>query len=181
LVAQQPRRAVLSAANVAVTVTGIVAVIAFRADVGNKLSTAGGLTAGGLSDPVVNRDEQMLAVITILLVALAVLNALFTTWATVVDARRASALMRALGARARQVRLGLIIAQVLSALPGAIIGVPLGLALFGSAVQGGSLPPPIWLVATVIGTLVVVAALTVIPARVASMQSIVEALQSEAA
>jgi hypothetical protein len=39
---------VLSAANIAVTVTGIVAVIAFHADVDSKLSTASasGLTAG---------------------------------------------------------------------------------------------------------------------------------------
>jgi hypothetical protein len=35
------------AANVAVTVTGIVAVIAFHADVDNKLSAASALTAGG--------------------------------------------------------------------------------------------------------------------------------------
>ena len=85
-----------------------------------------GLTAGGLSDPVINRDEQMLTVITIMLVTLAVLNALFTTWATVLDARRSSALMRALGARTRQVSSGLVVAQVLSALPGAILGIPLG-------------------------------------------------------
>jgi len=80
---------VLSAANIAVTVTGIVAVIAFHADVDSKLSTASasGLTAGGLSDPVINRDKQMLAVITIMLVALAMLNARFTTWATGLDAR----------------------------------------------------------------------------------------------
>jgi putative ABC transport system permease protein len=181
LVARRPRRAVLSAANIAVTVTGIVAVIAFHADVNSKLSTAGGLTAGGLSDPVVNRDEQMLTVITIMLVALAVLNALFTTWATVLDARRSSAPMRALGARARQVRSGLVVAQLLSTLPGAIIGIPLGLGLFKAAVQSGNLPPPLWLVATVIGTLIVMAALTVVPARIGSMQSIVEALQSEAA
>ena len=79
----------LSAANIAVTVTGIVAVIAFHADVDSKLSTASasGLTAGGLPDPVINRDKQMLAVITIMLVALAMLNARFTTWATVLDAR----------------------------------------------------------------------------------------------
>jgi hypothetical protein len=84
LVTRRPRRAVLSAANIAVTVTGIVAVIAFHADVDSKLSTASasGLTAGGLSDPVINRDKQMLAVITIMLVALAMLNARFTTWAT---------------------------------------------------------------------------------------------------
>jgi putative ABC transport system permease protein len=170
----------LTAANVAVTVTGIVAVIAFHADVDGRLSAARGLTAGGLSDPVVNRDEQMLLVITILLVALAVLNALFTTWATVLDARRSSALMRALGAEARQVSSGLVVAQVLSAFPGAIIGIPLGLGLFQVAVSDGSLPSPLWLITTVIGTLVVMAALTVIPARIGSMQSIVGALQAEA-
>jgi putative ABC transport system permease protein len=181
LVARRPRRALLSAANIAVTVTGIVAVIAFHADVDSKLSAASGLTAGGLSDPVINRDEQMLAVITIMLVALAVLNALFTTWATVLDARRSSALMRALGARARQVSSGLVVAQVLSALPGAIVGIPLGLVLFKAAVKSGSLPSPLWLVATVIGTLVAMAALTIVPARIGSMQSIIEVLQSEAA
>jgi putative ABC transport system permease protein len=181
LVARRPRRAVLSAANTAVTVTGIVAVIAFHADVDSKLSTATALAAGGLSDPVVNRDEQMLTVITIMLVALAVLNAVFTTWANVLDARRSTALMRALGARNRQVSTGLIVAQVLSALPGAIAGIPLGLGLFRSAVSTGALPPPLWLVTTVIATLAVVAALTIAPSRIGSMQPIAEALQSEAA
>jgi putative ABC transport system permease protein len=62
----------------------------------------------------------MLGVITVMLVALALLNAIFTTWATVLDARRASAVMRALDARARQVSLGLIVAQVTSAIPGTL-------------------------------------------------------------
>jgi ABC-type antimicrobial peptide transport system permease subunit len=173
----------LSAANIAVTVTGIVAVIEFHADVHSKLSAASvrGLSAGGLSDPVISRNEQMLAVITIMLVTLAVLNALFTTWATVLDARRSSALMRALGARTRQVSSGLVVAQLLSALPGSIAGIPLGLALFSAAVKGGTLPSPLWLVATVIGTLAAMAALTVVPARIGSMRPIVEVLQSEAA
>jgi putative ABC transport system permease protein len=134
-----------------------------------------------LSDPVVNRDEQMLAVITVMLVGLAVLNALFTTWATVLDARRSSALMRALGARASQVSLGLVVAQVLSALPGAILGIPLGLLLFTAAVHGGSLPPPLWLLAALVGTLIAIAALTLIPARAGARQSIVEVLESETA
>jgi putative ABC transport system permease protein len=65
-----------------------------------------------------------------MLVTLAALNAIFTTWATVLDARRASALMRAHGARVRQVGGVLAGAQVLAALLGAVIGVPLGLGLF---------------------------------------------------
>ncbi len=180
LVARRPRRALLSAANIGVTVTGIVAVLAFRADAYSKLSTASALTAGGLSNPVINRDEQMLAIITVMLIVVALLNALFTTWATVLDARRASALMRALGARARQVSSGLVIAQLLSALPGALIGVPVGLGLFEATVNGGSLPPPLWLAATVLGTLAVMAGLTIVPARIGARQSVATVLQSEA-
>jgi putative ABC transport system permease protein len=181
LVARRPRRALLSTANVAVTMTGLVAVLSFHADVDGKLAGAKFLTAGGLSDPVINRDLQMLAVITVMLVALAVLNVIFTTWATVLDARRSSALMRALGARTRQVSSGLVIAQVLSALPGAIVGIPLGILLFLAAVRNGSPAPALWLVGAVLGTLAVMAALTVIPARVGSRQPVAEVLQAEAA
>jgi putative ABC transport system permease protein len=183
LVARRPRRALLSAANVGVTVTGIVAVIAFHAFANAKLAGSSALTAGGLSNPVINRDEQMLAVITVMLVTLAVLNAVFTTWATVLDARRASALMRAFGARVRQVSEGLVIAQVLSALPGAILGVPLGVLLFMVAVHGATLRPSllIWLAVTVVGTLVAMAVLTIAPALIGSRESVVDALRSEGA
>jgi len=181
LVARRPRRALLSSANIGVTVMGIVAVIAFHADVTGKFGGAKFLTAGGLSDPVINRDEQMLAVVTVMLVTLAALNAIFTTWATVLDARRSSALMRALGARARQVSAALVAAQVLSALPGAIIGIPLGIVLFKAAVHDGTTPPDLWLAATVVGTLAVMAALTVVPARFGARRPVAEVLQAEAA
>lgn len=185
LVGRRPRRALLSAANIAVTVTGIVAVLSFHATVNSRLATAAAasasLTAGGLSDPVVTRDEQMLTVITIMLVVLAALNAIFTTWATVIDARRSSALMRALGARVPQITSGLVVAQVLSALPGAIVGVPLGIGLFDAAVRNGSLPPASWLAGAVLGALLALAALTVIPARLGARQPVTEVLQAEAA
>jgi putative ABC transport system permease protein len=181
LVARRPRRALLSAANVAVTMTGIVAVIAFHAYASNKLAGSVALTGGGLSNPVINRDEQMLTIITVMLVTLAVLNTFFTTWATVLDARRSAALMQALGARTWQVSSGLVVAQLLSALPGAILGVPLGLLLFKAAVHGGSLPPDRWLVAAVLAALVAMAALTTIPARIGTRQPVAVILQSETA
>jgi ABC-type antimicrobial peptide transport system permease subunit len=181
LVARRPRRSLLSAANVAVTTTGIVAVISFHAFADNALSGAVALTAGGLSDPVINRDEQMLTVITVMLVTLAALNTVFTTWATVLDARHAAALMQALGARSRQVSTGLVVAQVLCALPGAILGVPLGVALFKLAVKHGSLPPVTWLAAAVLGVLVATAAVTIVPARLGTRQPVAEILQSETA
>jgi putative ABC transport system permease protein len=136
------------------------------------------MSNAGLPDPAISRDEQMLAVITIALVILAAISAILTAWATVLDARRASALMRALGATSRQVSAGLAAAQVLSALPGAIVGVPLGIALvrvLSKATAVGN-PSVLSLVATVIGTLVVVAGLTIIPARIASRVSPSEVL-----
>src|SRR5580700_2581603 len=169
LAARRPRRALLSAASIAITVCGIVAVLAFHATVSR---TVAGGSAGGLTNPVVSRDEQMLLVITIMLITLSALNAIFTAWATVLDARRPSALMRALGARSGQVSTGLLAAQVLSALPGAILGVPLGIGLF-KAVGGHQTAPPsaLWVAAAVLGTLLAVAGLTTIPALIGTRTS----------
>jgi putative ABC transport system permease protein len=84
MAARRPRRALLSTASIAVTVCGIVAVLAFHATVNGQLAGASG---SGLTSPVVSRDEQMLLVITIMLVTLSALNAIFTAWATVLDAQ----------------------------------------------------------------------------------------------
>ncbi len=179
LAARRPRRALLSAASIAVTVCGIVAVLAFHATVSR---TATGKLAGGLVSPVVSRDEQMLLVITVMLITLSALNAIFTAWATVLDARRPSALMRALGARSEQVSTGLLAAQVLSALPGAIAGVPLGIVLFGAVSRHQSAPPSaLWVTAAVLGTLLAVAGLTTVPALIGARIPAPQILQSETA
>jgi putative ABC transport system permease protein len=139
-------------------------VLAFHTPV--HLKTAG--LANGLNDPVVDRDEQMLMVVTVVLVALTVLNAICAAWATVLDGRHASALARALGASPRQVTAGIAAAQVLPAVPGALLGIPLGIGLFAAAAQnvGVVVPPAPWLAAAVVGILVAVAVLAAIPARV---------------
>jgi putative ABC transport system permease protein len=180
LAARRPRRTLLSAAGIAVTVCGIVAMLTFRAAVGAELR--GPSFAGtGLANPVVSRDGQMLLVISVVLGILAAISAIFTAWATVLDARRASALMRALGATSRQVSAGLAWAQVLAALPGAIIGIPLGIGLFDVLSKGATgVPPSQWLVVTFIGTLLVVAGLTTIPARIAARIPPAEILQAGA-
>jgi len=179
LVARRPRRAVMSAASIAVATTGIVTVLAFHANVATQF---GGEHSGHLGNPVVTRDGQMLFVVTVTLVTLAVLTVIFTAWATVLDARRASTVIRALGATPRQVREGLVTAQVLSALPGAILGVPLGIGLFKLASKGVSgLPSALWLALTILGILLVVAALTGIPARIGTRRPVAEMLQAEAA
>jgi putative ABC transport system permease protein len=179
LVARRPRRAVLSAASVAVTVTGIVAVLAFHATA--NLRTTGG--SRGLADPVLQRDEQMLLVLTIVLIALSVLNAICASWATVLDTRRPAALSRALGASPRQVTAGLAAAQVIPAVPGAILGIPLGIALFAAASHTGRVTVPAagWIAGAVVATLVAVAVLAAIPARVGTRRTVTEVLQAETA
>jgi putative ABC transport system permease protein len=178
LVARSPRRALLGAASVAVTTTGIVAVLTFHATADDRL---GGLTRVG--DPVVTRDEQMLLVISVALLALAVLNAITTAWATVVDATGSSALARALGATKRQLTGAIAAAQLLPAVPGAILGVPLGFGLFvaasGAGANGTTIPSAGWLIPAVLATLIGVTALTAIPAWAGTRRPVTDVLARE--
>ncbi len=123
----------------------------------------------------------MLLIVTIMLVALAAVNATFITRATVQDSRHASAVTRALGATPQQVTAGLSAAQVLPATAGAILGIPGGFWLFVVANQGGdaSQPPAWWLVAALFGTVIAVAGLTAIPARIGARRPVAEILRSE--
>jgi putative ABC transport system permease protein len=112
-----------------------------------------------------------LLVITVVLVALAALNLICTTWATVLDARPASAPARALGATPQQVSAALSAAQLLPALLGALLGIPLGIVLFLAAAGGThvmTVPPGLWMAAAMLGILVAVAGLTAVPARIAA-------------
>ena len=179
MVARRPRRAVLSAASIAITVMGVVAVLAFHRTVDVRLA---GVSAG-LGNPVVHRDEQMLQILTVVLIALAFLNAIVTAWATVLDTRRAAALARALGSSPRQVSAGIAAAQVIPALPGALLGVPLGIGLFAAANHAGivTVPPAWWLAAAVLATLLAVALLTSIPARIGARTGPGPILQAETA
>ena len=176
--ARRPRRVVLSTASIAVTVTGIVAVLAAHAQNNQDAQLVGG------TDPGTVRMNQVLLVITVTLVALAAVNAIFVTWATALDAKHASALARALGATPQQVSTGLSVAQVLPALVGAVLGIAGGLALFAALGGGddGVTGPPLWqLLAVVPGTVLVVAALTTIPARLGARRPTAEILQAELA
>jgi putative ABC transport system permease protein len=181
LIARRPRRAVLAAASTTITVTGIVAVQAAH--------HAGDVSAGrfdwfaGLSDPVSGRVSQVMALLTVVLVTLAAVNAVVTGWATALDARQSLAVARVLGGTPQQVSAGLSAAQVLPALPGSLVGIPLGIGLFAvtNGAGGVSVPPGSWLVAVVLGTLAAVAALTAVPAILGARQPAVLILRSEAA
>jgi len=175
---RRTRRLVLSVVSVGITVTGIVAVLAAHA----QLTAQQVPGAAGLADPRTAQLNHVLLLITVMLVALAAVNAIFITWATVLDTRHASALARALGATPSQVTAGLAASQVLPALVGGIIGVPAGIALF-TAVNPSrtTLSPQLWMVAVAVGAPVIVAALTVLPARIGANRPVAAILQSELA
>ena len=170
--ARRPRRVVLGVISIAITVTGIVAALAALADA--RLGEDRG------SSVAADRLDQVLLVITIALVALSAVNAIFITWANALDNKHTSALARALGATPRQVSTGLSAAQVLPAIAGAVLGIPAGLALFQAVGGDESANPPLWqLLAVVPVTVLVVAALTTVPARLGARRPAAETLRSE--
>lgn len=179
LIARRPRRALLGAANIAVTMAGIVAVLTFRATVDQAINGRD----GGLSNPVFNRDGQVLTVLTVAVLVLASLNAIFTTWATVMDSRQAFALARSLGATPSQTGRGLLVTQLLPALPGAMAGVPMGFGLVLATDGGGTftIPPAWWIALAVAGALAAIAVLAAIPVLIDARRPVTEILQAETA
>ncbi|HSK96221.1 MAG TPA: FtsX-like permease family protein [Euzebyales bacterium] len=178
--ARRPRRVVLGVVSVAIAVSGIFVALVLDA----YLTTQ--RLAGGLDDAQAELLSQVLGVVMVMVLSLAAVNTIFITWATVLDSRHSSALARALGATPRDVSSALAAAQVLPALTGAILGVfPGGVALFAAinAITGGdgdrATLPPLWqLLAVVLATVLVVAALTAVPARLGSRRPVAETLQA---
>jgi putative ABC transport system permease protein len=177
LISRRPRRAALSTAGSAIIVTGLVAVLTLHAT-----SDEYG-AAAGVSDPVAVRLSGVILVLGVVVGVLTGVNAIVATWATVLEARQPAALARAFGATPYQLAAGLSAAQLIPALPGVIIGIPAGLGLFAALDSGGSetIPPATWLAAVAVGTLLVLAVLTAIPARIGAQRPVAAILQAEMA
>ena len=181
VVARRPRRAVLAVVSVAISVSGVF--VALMLDAFLTARTV----AGGLEEAQAELLRQVLLVVMVLVLSLAAVNAVFITWATVLDNRQSSALARALGASPREVGSALAAAQMLPALAGALLGVfPGGFALFAAinAVTGGdsdgvTFPSPWQMLGLVVGTVVVVGLLTTIPARLGGRRPVTEALRAD--
>ena len=175
LAARRPRRLALGILSVAVSEAGIVAILIERA----RLDLGG---TAGLVNPQHQRLTDAMLVITVMLVVLAAVNALLITWATIVDARHASALARALGATPQQVSAGMSAAQFVAVFPGSVLGIPLGIALI-EAVTGASdaykVAPLWWYLPVILGTWLVMSTITAIPALFGSRRSVTQILQGE--
>jgi putative ABC transport system permease protein len=176
--ARRPRRAILGVMSIAISVSGVVAALTAHAQLNADQPGAG----SALNSFRADRLDQVLLLITITLVTLAAVNAIFITWATALDARHSSALSRALGATPQQVSAGLSAAQVLPALAGAALGIPGGIGLFAAISDTDTIMPPLWqLLAVVPGTVLVIAVLTAIPARLGARRPAAEILRAERA
>ena len=181
LIGRRPRRTLLSAASFLVTATTVVAVLSYHATLRVDMTLAGPF--GGAPDPMRARMSTVMLVVTIVMGILAAVNAIFTTWATVLDSRHLSAIVRVLGATPRQVVAALSAAQLLPAMAGALLGIPAGTELY-AVVQGSGprgTPSAVWLLFTVLGVLLVAAGLAAIAALASTRQGTAGVLQAEMA
>jgi hypothetical protein len=172
--ARRPRRLVLAVVSVAITVSGIVGALAAHAeahldhDRGTDVGSAGA--------------DQILLAITVMLAVLVAVNTIVITWATTLDARRYSAVARALGATPRQVGGAHSAAQLVPAFVGAVLGIGGGPALVAAVGGDDPVTPPVWqLLAVVPMTVLMVAALTALAGRLGTRRTTAEVLQAELA
>lgn len=169
ILARRPRRTLLNSASVWVAVTGVVAVLYAQASLDRYDSGPSG------NGPL----DQVLLVITVALIALAAVNAILIGWAAALDARLSLAVARAMGATVGHVSTGIAVAQVLPALIGALLGIPVGAGLFGLLSGPGTVTPSgWWLLVTVCGAAAAVAVLTYIPSRLSARGPITPVLES---
>ncbi|MEU0565054.1 FtsX-like permease family protein [Nonomuraea sp. NPDC005983] len=179
LTARRPGRAVLQACSTATTVIAIVALLTLYAQPERGYGLNGSSALPNLRG---EHDRQLMLAVAILLIALAVVNTITLTWTTAMEARVNMAIARTLGATPGQITAGLSTAQLLPSLPGALIGVPLGIGLCSLFAAGNSTnPPSSWLLGAALATLLATAALTALPARLAARRPVAQTLSAETA
>lgn len=177
LLARRPRRATLTAASLTIAVAMIVAALTLQHRIDVRNPTNAGYLVG--SGSIADRVSHVVYLLSAILAVLAAINAIFTTWVTVIDAQRPTALSRVLGATPWQMGAGLTVAQLIPGLVGSCLGIPLGLGLYHAAGGHDPAPPLLWLLAVIPATLIVVALLTAIPARFGATRSPAEVLRSD--
>jgi len=175
LAARRLWRTVLSALGIAITVSAIVAALAAHSHAATQTHS--------LPDPQTARLDQILLVVSVVLVVLAVVDALVITWAATLDARRPLAIARAVGAGPEEVGAALSAAQLLPALAGTLLGIPGGIGLYAVAKKGPSataVVPSAWAIAVVVlVTLAVIAAMVAAPIGLELRRPVAEALRLE--
>jgi putative ABC transport system permease protein len=176
LAGRRPRRLVLNVISTMITVALLVAAITlYKA---SHMSE----TPNGLINPIQAQIVIVVNVIAAVLMLLAAVNAAFVAWTTAIDSRRPLAIARSLGATQEQVTAGLLVAQMLSGVAGALLGIPAGLWLvahFNNSPQPAPTPSPLALAAITLGATLAIAALASVPARIIARRPTAAILQAE--
>ncbi|MEU6782201.1 FtsX-like permease family protein [Nonomuraea angiospora] len=179
LTARRPGRAVLQACSTATTVIAIIALLTVYIQTDRGYGLNGSSALPNLRG---EHDRRLMLAVTILLIALAIVNTITLTWTTAMDARANMAIARTLGATPGQISAGLSAAQLLPALLGALAGIPLGIGLYGLFSAGNTIEPPVsWMLAAALVIVLATAALTAVPARWAARRPVAQTLSAETA
>lgn len=180
LVGRRPGRAVLHGCSVMATLIAITALLMFDTQPVNSYGL-GMSPSSPLENVQVEQGRHLMLAVTVALVILAAVNTLTITWTTALDARPTMAIARTLGATPGQVTAGLSTAQLLPALPGAVLGIPLGLGLCLVFSTGDVvMAPGRWMAAAALVAVPATAALAAVPARIAARESVARTLSAEA-
>lgn len=173
--ARRPHRARLVTVNTLITSATLAAVLMAKA----QDHTPVPLGYSTLPDRRDERIVQAILLVAVVACVLALLNTIVSSWTAVLDTRQPLAVARALGATPGQAGTGLAVAQLLPAIPGAAAGMPIGIGLYVFFGSGDfQYVPASWMLATALGILLAVAALTAIPALAAARHPVADTLRS---
>ncbi|GAA2120469.1 ABC transporter permease [Actinomadura alba] len=175
LIARRPGRAVLHGCNITTTLIAITALLMIYAQ-----PVTGYPGSPMANDQRTAQERHLLLAVTVVVIALAIVNTITITWTTALEARPTMAIARTLGATPGQITAGLSTAQLVPTLPGAITGIPLGLILVYSPGKV-TMPPAWWLLGAALAAVLATAVLTAIPARIAVRRSVAQTLSAESA
>ncbi|MEU8110545.1 FtsX-like permease family protein [Nonomuraea muscovyensis] len=179
LTARRPGRVVLQACSTATTLIALTGLLSLSLQSSRGYGLNGSTALPNLRD---ENASHLLIAVSALLIAMAVVNIIAFTWTTAMEAQPSLAVARALGATPGQVSAGLSIAQLLPCLPGAVIGVPLGIGVFSAfSPRNAVLAPVSWMLIAALATLLVTVALTALPAHLAARRPVVPVLSADTA
>ncbi|GGV14160.1 hypothetical protein GCM10010182_38390 [Actinomadura cremea] len=176
LIARRPGRAVLHAWSIAVMVIGTTALLFARVQTHYDY----GLGSSHLGNVQSEQGHRVLTAVTVAMAVLAAVNIITITWTTALEARPVMAIARTLGATPGQITAGLSAAQLLPTVPGAVVGVPLGMSLVLLFSPPNVAVPSTWtLFIPALAAPLATVALTALPARLAARRSIARTLSVE--
>lgn len=176
LIARRPGRAFLQACGITATVITITALLIIFV----QRQFSYGIDSPRLENLKDAHSREMIVAVAASLVILAAVNTLTATWTTALEARHTMAVARTLGATPGQVTAGLSAAQLLPAVPGALVGIPLGMAFVWPFSNARTVYPPAWwLFGAAFAAVLATAALTALPARIAARRSVAQTLSAE--